>query len=187
MELGVFPLPIFLLPGGKAKLRIFEPRYIRLVKESFSNGGFVLSIFDKNQSFNTNKNGVIVDIVNFDTLDDGLLSIDVQAKELVTLSNPQLEHDGLLKAEIKKMKHWTNEGKTNSLENKSDMVVFLKNAFLQSSHLNQLYDEKKLEDTVWVCARILEILPITALNKSKINTLSFEQCQNFMHTIIKGK
>ena len=33
-QLALFPLSSFILPGGKMRLRVFEKRYIRLVKEA---------------------------------------------------------------------------------------------------------------------------------------------------------
>lgn len=187
MELGIFPLPIFILPGGKLKLRIFEPKYIRLVKESFSSNGFVLSMYNDEATFNSADVGMIVEIVNFDTLKDGLLSIDVQAKGFVKLSNMYLESDGLLKADTQPVNHWANDTKYDPLHKEDEITQFLNQAFNNSKQLNTLYSETKFEDKVWVCARILEILPITTFNKVKISTLNFEQCENFLHTVIKGK
>lgn len=184
MELGIFELPVFILPGGKVKLRIFEPRYIRLVKESFSTKGFIITLYDKD---NIADNGVLVEIVNFDALKDGLLSIDVQAKKFVTLSNKYCEPDGLYKAQIHHEHHWANETFCDSVIKENDMVQFLNTAFMNSKNLSELYSEKKFEDKVWVCARILELLPITTSNKVKISALNFEQCENFLHTVIKGK
>ncbi|MCE9679476.1 hypothetical protein LZP69_09915 [Shewanella sp. AS1] len=34
LELAVFPLPLFILPGGIQRLRIFEPRYLAMVAEA---------------------------------------------------------------------------------------------------------------------------------------------------------
>ena len=187
MELGIFPLPIFILPGGKLKLRIFEPKYIRLVKESFSSNGFVLSMYNDETTFNSADVGMIVEIVNFDTLKDGLLSIDVQAKGFMKLSNMYLEPDGLLKADTQPINHWSNDTKYDPLHKDDEITQFLNQAFNNSEQLNTLYCETNFEDKVWVCARILEILPITTQNKVKLSTLNFEQCENFLHTVIKGK
>jgi len=41
VTLPIFPLPVFLLPGGVTKLRIFEPRYLKMVSTASSGQGFV--------------------------------------------------------------------------------------------------------------------------------------------------
>ena len=33
-SLGLFPLTSTVLPGGRMQLRVYEPRYLRLVRES---------------------------------------------------------------------------------------------------------------------------------------------------------
>jgi Lon protease-like protein len=48
-ELGLFPLPIVLVPTERIPLRIFEPRYRELIDECVENGeefGFILSTGD---------------------------------------------------------------------------------------------------------------------------------------------
>jgi Lon protease-like protein len=183
MKVNIFPLPIFLLPGGKVKIRVFELKYIRLVKESYATNGFVLSTFDENDTFNTTKEGVFVEIVDFYPLDDGLLSIEVIAKKFVKLKDVNVAADGLLKADIEHIKHWANE---TICSPSNEMTQFLNKVFINSKQLSLLYTETKFDDKAWVCARILEILPLTTDNKIKISTLNFEQCENFLHTVIKG-
>ena len=34
-QLALFPLPSHILPGGKLPLRLFEPRHLQMLKESF--------------------------------------------------------------------------------------------------------------------------------------------------------
>ena len=34
-HLALFPLPSHILPGGKLPLRLFEPRHLQMLKESF--------------------------------------------------------------------------------------------------------------------------------------------------------
>ena len=43
MKRAIFPLPVFILPEGATKLRIFEQRYLDMVKEAAKdNTGFVV-------------------------------------------------------------------------------------------------------------------------------------------------
>ncbi len=86
MQLGLFPLPLFLLPGGITKLRIFEPRYVRLVKESMANNqGFVLAMKEGDELC---PYGTHVDIIDFETLPMGYLASQSAAhpgEDIITL------------------------------------------------------------------------------------------------------
>ena len=64
MRLALFPLSVFLLPDGITRLRIFEPRYKRLVSQAMSSGeGFGLCLpKEANSLYNI---GTRVEIYNF--------------------------------------------------------------------------------------------------------------------------
>lgn len=81
-EVMLFPLTSVVLPEGKMNLRIFEPRYIRMVKEcSSKNMGFGVCLVgndgDPKEVGNVSSIGSLVRIVDFETLSDGLLGITV--------------------------------------------------------------------------------------------------------------
>ncbi len=80
-EIMLFPLSSVVLPEGKMKLRIFEPRYQRMVAQCSKTGsGFGLCLFDSKSNKNANELsefGTLVKIVDFETLSDGLLGITV--------------------------------------------------------------------------------------------------------------
>ena len=62
MILPVFTLPIFLLPDGHTRIRVFEPRYLKLVRIASQNHGFVIYNSDKHNE----DVGSLVDIINFE-------------------------------------------------------------------------------------------------------------------------
>lgn len=84
-QLPIFPLTSQVLPEGRMKLRIFEPRYIRLVKDSLQNDAeFVIAMFDNDKSPSEEDYirpyGTSVKIIDFEPRDDGLLGITVEGK-----------------------------------------------------------------------------------------------------------
>jgi len=80
-ELPLFPLGSIVFPGGPLPLRIFEPRYVELVKRCMQTGtgfGVVMLLRGSevgNAAATTAGVGTEVTIVDFDRLPDGLLGI----------------------------------------------------------------------------------------------------------------
>jgi uncharacterized protein len=91
-NIPLFPLSAHLLPGGHMALRIFEPRYVRMVKEACAgNGYFVLCMLNSRGDQTSNEHifpiGTLCKIVDFDLLDDGLLGINVEGVCCVSVGN----------------------------------------------------------------------------------------------------
>jgi Lon protease-like protein len=83
MTLVLFPLSAHLLPGGIMPLRIFEPRYQRMIAESRERE-FALCMLDPRQPDalrNMYPIATRVRIIDFDLLPDGLLGITVLGVE----------------------------------------------------------------------------------------------------------
>ena len=185
MRLGVFPLPLILLPGGKTRLRIFEPRYIRLVKQAVTGEGFALSSYLPEAENNSSELAAWVEIVDFSILEDGLLSIDVQAKSMVKLTQFELENDGLRFASAMQVKHWA--GQTSSDKTKL-LAQSLSRFFSKIPEYESLYPSPKYDEPAWVCARLVELLPLSIERKLQFaQPESFERCVNFLHTVINGE
>ena len=85
LNLPIFPLPIFILPQGITRLRIFEARYLKMVSLAMKNQGFVIFSHDNSEKVNTMKVGSWVEVINFDQGEDGILLIDVRCKCLVDI------------------------------------------------------------------------------------------------------
>ena len=90
-QLGLFPLTSNVLPGGRMRLRIFEPRYLRMVKESLSqNSGFILCMLNPLGNIEKNEHiykvGTHVHVVDFESLTDGMLGITIEGDSLVEIS-----------------------------------------------------------------------------------------------------
>lgn len=76
-QLALFPLPSHILPGGKLPLRLFEPRHLQMLKESFlEDRGFGI-VMEETTSTGTCGRilpvGTRVKVTDFYTLNDGLL------------------------------------------------------------------------------------------------------------------
>lgn len=124
LTLPVFPLPIFLLPGGAVRLRVFEPRYLKMVKIASQEKGFVVWLNENKtkpghssnpSNINSTCWGSWVDIVNFDLGDDGVLEIDVKCHRLVELTSFEKDNDNLIFSTVGELNHWTENGSRHGL------------------------------------------------------------------------
>ncbi|MDT0604346.1 LON peptidase substrate-binding domain-containing protein [Thalassotalea castellviae] len=181
-RLPIFPLPVFLLPNGITRLRIFEPRYLKLVKIASTEQGFIILLNAKSSSLTEIKWGSWVDIINFDEGEDGVLEIDVQCKSLVEILSIENEKEQLNFGCVKEKSHWSQ--KVNHIK-LSELSSSLEDVFKNNIMLNTLYNEKPTHNASWVVARWLELLPINlAIKNTFINDHSYQDAENFVHAII---
>lgn len=187
-QLAVFPLPIFLLPKGRTKLRIFEPRYIRMVKESNEAGGFILSYLQKEKEFLTSDWGAWVEIIDFETLADGMLGITIEAKHLVTLTGFFYQQDRLLNANVEILEHWTGDAVAPNSLSLQNIKHAYSELLEQQTQLSEFYPEPNLTESTWIIARWLEVLPLnTEVRKKLTQKDSFRLALKTVETIILGK
>jgi Lon protease-like protein len=184
----LFPLPVFLLPGGITRLRIFEQRYLKMIQIASKGSGFVIT----SNKTNSNKASTVetqdddwgswVDIINFDQGDDGVLEVDVKCKSLVQLLSIDKDKDNLHFGDVKISSHWSQSDiKAENIP----LFHSLVSVFEQNPLLESLYKDDMTANTHWVIARWLEILPIN----SEVKTLfskddSFQTAQEFVHSVV---
>ena len=103
-NLPIFPLGIVALPGTIQYLQIFEPRYLKMVKDCMKNdSGFVIvfqSEHSNGKDFEISKKGSYVEIIDFNNLSNGLLGITVKSLEKVIIKDLTQLEDGLHVANV---------------------------------------------------------------------------------------
>ena len=104
--LPLFPLGSLVFPGGPLPLRIFEPRYVNLVKRCMqTDSGFgVVLLFRGNEAGTAEATtagiGTEVRIIDFDRLPEGLLGITCRGQQRFRILRAWREADGLNIAEV---------------------------------------------------------------------------------------
>lgn len=183
-QLAVIPLPLFILPNGIQRLRIYEPRYLSMIAQAGERGGFVIARFDNELAFNVPNWGTRVEVIDFHAGKDGILVVDVKAMHLVSLNNMVYRDDNLLLADTCYKPHWDRL----SIDSSSMALGrLLEQLFEDNDALGQLYGTTHFDRLDWVCARFLEILPLSLNEKEKfIHPSSFEQLTVFLHSLIFG-
>ena len=122
INLPIFPLPIFILPQGITRLRIFEARYLKMVSLAMKNQGFVILSNDKDDKSNASHVGSWVEIINFEQSDDGILLIDVHCKCLVDIQSISQDSMKLHHGDVAPIAHWSE---VNLDETTSDLSTSL--------------------------------------------------------------
>ncbi|HDY7831657.1 TPA: LON peptidase substrate-binding domain-containing protein [Vibrio vulnificus] len=159
-ELMLFPLSSTVLPDGKMKLRIFEPRYQRMVKQCCEqNISFGMCLVDSSSGASwLSSLGTEVKIIDFDSLPDGLLGITVLGLQRFTIKQVRVEEDGLRLASVEHLTQWPTIVLKAPQQYIGDQ---LQQVHLQFPELGELYPESDYQDANWVARRWLEILPLS--------------------------
>ena len=166
-EIPLFPLNTVLFPGGPLPLRIFEPRYVDmvrycmrehvpfgvvLIRSGMEAGGPVGSTADV---------GTSARIVDFFQMPDGLLGIRCLGERKFKVVARRVQSDGLNMGTVE----WTPpEPAADLTAEYSHLGVLLRKVLPE---LGEMYESvpKHFDDASWVSARLAEILPIHLAEK----------------------
>ncbi|MCK4704779.1 MAG: LON peptidase substrate-binding domain-containing protein, partial [Gammaproteobacteria bacterium] len=104
-HLPLFPLNSVIFVNGILQLQIFEQRYLNMVKSCMKNqhGFIAVLIRDGNEVGDipeTYSVGTYVEIIDWDSLENNLLSITIQGQQRVSIKNTHIHDDNLISAEI---------------------------------------------------------------------------------------
>ena len=173
-QLALFPLNSFILPGGRMRLRVFEPRYVRLVSEA-SAGKRDFAIAQINPYVSQQHADRIlplatrVKIEDFEQLEDGLLGITIAGVEKVQLIRRYQEADQLQVADVELLQGWPSQAVAAEY---LPLVQQLEQLLLQYPALQQLYPSPNYSDAAWLASRYLELLPMQPQLKQQLASQS---------------
>lgn len=143
-------------------LRLFERRYIDMVKDCFRNGsGFGICLIRNGRESDAPSEpypmGTKVSIVDFDQGADGLLHITAQGEEEFRILTYTSTETGLIIGEVQMLpaKPLTPmKPEYELLANKLELIL----SYLET---DTRFEVQHLDDADWVCHRLLEVLPLT--------------------------
>ncbi|WP_423186210.1 LON peptidase substrate-binding domain-containing protein [Alishewanella sp. d11] len=177
-QLALFPLSSFLLPRGKLKLRVFEPRYIRLVKEAMSDKrSFAMATLNPFVS-QEHPDRILplvckVQIEDFEALPDGLLGITLRGVARYQIIERWQETDKLHVAEVTPLADWTVSPVANELK---PLAISFARLLQEYPQLAELYPDPELSDAAWLAGRWLELLPMQPNLKISMAATDPEVC-----------
>jgi uncharacterized protein len=105
LEVPLFPLGTVLYPGGQLQLRIFEPRYLDLVRECTRTGSafgvcLILEGAEVGAPALPAAIGTLAHIVDFSHREDGLLGISAEGGSRFRVLRTRARSDGLLRGDV---------------------------------------------------------------------------------------
>lgn len=171
--IALFPLSQIVLPHGRMQLRVFEPRYQRLVREAqqrpFASALLNPYVHQQHQA-RIFPLVTLVRIIDFCQLPDGLLGITIEGIERHRIVKRWQEADQLHIAQTEALPQWS------ALEISAaarPLVPALQQVYQQNPQLAALYPSPDWHNASWLAQRWLEVL--TMPPQLKFELLSADQ------------
>jgi uncharacterized protein len=165
-EIPLFPLNTVLFPGGPLPLRIFEPRYVDMVRYCMRERapfGVVLirAGAEAGKVTSAAEVGTSARIVDFSQLPDGLLGISCIGERKFRVESRRTQGDGLNMGTV----NWMPEELAVDLPGEyAHLGQLLRKVLPQLGEIYQAIP-RRFDDAGWVGARLAEILPIDLADK----------------------
>jgi Lon protease-like protein len=169
VEIPLFPLGTLVFPGGALPLRIFEARYVDLVRRCMrEDSGFGVVMIREGVEAGgpavTFDVGTYVRIVDFSQQPDGLLGIEARGERRFRIVDRRRARDGLNLADVE----WLPEETAVQLPAEySDLGPAIDAALTQ---LGEPYASlpRHPEDASWVSGRLAEVLALPPGHKQHV-------------------
>jgi uncharacterized protein len=164
-SIALFPLNIVLFPGGPLPLRIFETRYLDMVRSCMrGDQRFGVALIREGgevgpaETFDV---GTMAKIIDFHQLSDGFLGLSCVGEQRFRILSRSRQADGLNLVQI----DWVAAEPAIPVPERHARLAELLKTVLPE--LGEVYAgiEMHLDDAAWVGHRLAEILPIAATEK----------------------
>lgn len=164
-SLPLFPLHAVLVPGAALDLRIFERRYLDLVRDCGRNGGGfgICLILDGNEAgapATPSAFGCEALIEDFDTTPDGLLSLRVRGRRRFHVLRTRVRDSGLVVADIE----WREDDPAASPRLRPEhalLAELLRRILSQVGNGGSEPAPLLFENAAWLGWRLAELLPLS--------------------------
>jgi len=174
IEIPIFPLRMVLFPGAILPLRIFEQRYLAMIRDCARNDtGFGVCLIREGEEavspVKTTQVGTHAQVVDWYTLDDGLLGVSTLGTSRFMTESVWQEDDGLFMAHITVLPEPPPCPVPEAFSVLSDVLArFLEKVGAQYPQSTP----EDLQDAVWVGYRLAELLPLSGIEKQHLLELS---------------
>lgn len=173
LTIPLFPLHSVLFPGGPLALRIFEARYLDMVGRCLKEGsGFgVVLIRDGSEvgeAPEVYEIGTLGHIRYWERRRDGLLGITFTGEQRFRILEREIEPNQLMVAEVELL---PNEPAVAVPRQHRGLVELLSRTLGELGH-PYLTMPKAYDDSAWVGARLVELLPLDLVQKQRLLQLN---------------
>jgi len=190
-NIPIFPLKSIVLPGGLFPLRIFERRYIDMITECMkTDKGFCIALTKTEEPnlyvTDIYEYGSFVKITDWGQLDDGLLSITVEGKNIVKILKSNLNGSGLLNGTIE---HLESEKEYMIPQKYLTLSKFYKKIYPGIKNFIN-FKEERYADASWIGFRLTECLPLDLPTKANLISINnaidrLEMINTIIHKLYK--
>lgn len=182
--LPLFPLPSVLFPEGRLSLRIFESRYLDMIRECARNGtGFgiclVMEADGPGRSAATAAIGTVATIADFNVLEDGLLGIVAQGTHRFRVRATHVRDNGLIMGDVDLFEQepdWAIPAEYGLLA--TILARYHEKAGGDHGHA----EKSRYDDSAWVAYRLAEALPLEMHERQSLLQMAgpFERLDQLM-------
>lgn len=169
-DIPLFPLNVVLVPEGHLPLRIFERRYLDMVRECSGEGkpfGVVLVLPPDapDEPASHARLGTDANIRDFHTMEDGLLGIVAQGGRRFTVEATRSRDDGLL---VGTVRYLAPEPAT-ALPPEFGLLADIVRGFMDKVGSDYpAFENPRTDDALWVGYRLTELLPLDITEKQAL-------------------
>jgi Lon protease-like protein len=169
-DIPLFPLGTVLFPGGHLPLRIFERRYIDMVREcSTRDICFGVCLINNPEDSiipaTHHRIGTMAKIIDFSTLEDGLLGIVASGQQRFVIQKTRMRDNGLLMAQVQTM----DEESPVDMPDQYSVLSMITGRFMEQLGKNYpSFQPHCLQDANWVGYRLAELLPLESSEKQML-------------------
>ena len=161
-SLSIFPLHTVLVPGALLGLRVFESRYLDLVRECGRNGvGFGVCLILDGEEVGAAATAAVVGtealIEDFGTDPTGVLTLQVRGARRFRVQRMRVRDDGRQMANIR----WSDAEPVQRLRPEHGLLALLLQSLLDRfGGEHAMAPSALLDDADWVSWRLVELLPL---------------------------
>ena len=168
--LGLFPLHTVLLPGAALDLRVFEARYLDLVRDCGRSGrGFGVCMIVDGEEAGTAATpaawGTEARVEDFGAEPGGVLTLRVRGHRRFRVKRTRVRDNGLVVGEIE----WRDPDGDDELRPEHALLGTLLQKILEQAggeHANA--GPAQLGDAAWVGWRLAELLPLSPVQRQSL-------------------
>lgn len=169
-ELPLFPLRTVLFPGGELRLRVFEPRYLDMVRHCARNGSafgicLILDGEEAGAPALPAAFGTCAVIEDFYSEPDGLLGLLVRGRQRFHARRTRVRDNGLVVAEV----DYLDEPAPQPVPAEHGLLASLLERLIEhfgGPHANA--ERRRFDEAAWVGYRLAEMLPFSDQERQQL-------------------
>lgn len=169
--LPLFPLQTVLVPGAALGLRVFEARYLDLVRECGRAGsGFGISLLLEGRESGAGAvpaaYGTEARIEDFGTGADGLLTLRVRGARRFRARGVRVRDNGLQVADVQ----WCDDSDADAVLRPEHalLATVLERVLERVGSADAVHRQARFDDPAWVGWRLAELLPMEAMQRQAL-------------------